>query len=168
MAMGHTEQRVSLWTQPRGALRLGFKLPVALYQLHLGWLLGHRFLQVTHRGRRSGRVYRTVLEVVRYDRASRESVVVAGFANADWLRNIQASPALEVRTGMDRYAPAHHMLEADERFAVLARFRREHPWEARLLPRLFGLRPAADPHERETQWRALADGLPMVAFRPRG
>jgi len=162
-----TETRVSLWGRPSGALRLAFKLPVTLYRLRLGWVVGHRFLQVTHQGRRSGRVYRTVLEVVRYDRASRESVVVAGFERADWLRNIQASPAVEVRTGTDRYAPAQRFLEADERFAVLARFQREHPWEAPIMLRLFGLRPATDRREREGQWRALADGLPMVAFRSR-
>src|SRR5690348_10300525 len=121
-----TETRVSLWARPRGALRLAFKLPIALYWLRLGWVVGHRFLRVTHRGRRSGRAYRTVLEVVRYDRASRESVVVAGFAHADWLRNIQASPALEVRTGTDRYTPTQRLLEADERFGVLARFQHEH------------------------------------------
>lgn len=163
-----TETRVSLWARPSGVLRLAFKLPIALYRLRLGWMLGHRFLQVTHRGRRSGHVYRTVLEVVRYDRAARESVVVAGFAHADWLRNIQATPAVEVRTGTDRYAPAQRFLEADERFAVLARFQREHPWEAPIMLRLFGLRPATDRREREEQWRALADALPMVAFRPKG
>jgi deazaflavin-dependent oxidoreductase (nitroreductase family) len=163
-----TETRVSLWARPRGAMRLAFKLPIALYWLRLGWVVGHRFLRVTHRGRRSGRAYRTVLEVVRYDRASRESVVVAGFAHADWLRNIQASPALEVRTGTDRYTPTQRLLEADERFGVLARFQHEHPWEARIMLRLFGLRPAADAHEREMQWRALAAALPMVAFRPKG
>jgi deazaflavin-dependent oxidoreductase (nitroreductase family) len=163
-----TETRVSLWARPRGALRLAFKLPIALYRLRLGWVVGQRFLQVMHQGRRSGRVYRTVLEVVRYDRASRESVVVAGFAHADWLRNIQATPAVEVRTGTDRYAPTQRFLEVDERFAVLTRFQREHPWEAPIMLRLFGLRPATDRREREEQWRALAAELPMVAFRPKG
>lgn len=31
-----------------------FKLPLVLYRLHLGWLLGTRFMQLTHVGRRSG------------------------------------------------------------------------------------------------------------------
>ena len=87
-----------LRSKPRGLVRLLFKLPVGLYRLHLGWLLGHRFLLLTHRGRVSGRIHTTMLEVVHYDRATCESVVIAGYgAAADWLRNIQASPALEVQ-----------------------------------------------------------------------
>jgi hypothetical protein len=34
---------------------------VALYSAHAGWLLGHRFLLLRHRGRRSHRLYGTVL-----------------------------------------------------------------------------------------------------------
>jgi hypothetical protein len=51
-------------TRPHGLLRLGFKLPITLYRAHLGWLLGHRFLLLTHRWRTSGKIYQTVLEVV--------------------------------------------------------------------------------------------------------
>jgi hypothetical protein len=35
-----------------------FKLPLALYRLRLGWLLGRRFMQLTHVGWRSGKVRR--------------------------------------------------------------------------------------------------------------
>ncbi|MFL5517182.1 MAG: nitroreductase family deazaflavin-dependent oxidoreductase, partial [Gemmatimonadales bacterium] len=38
--------------------------PTRLYDWHLGWLLGHRFLRLHHVGRRSGRRYESVLEVV--------------------------------------------------------------------------------------------------------
>ena len=31
-----------------------FKLPLLLYRLRLGWLLGRRFMLLTHVGRRSG------------------------------------------------------------------------------------------------------------------
>src|SRR5207248_4487384 len=40
---------------------------VALYSAHAGRLLGHRFLLLAHCGRRTGRVYRAVLEVVAWD-----------------------------------------------------------------------------------------------------
>ena len=53
---------------PRGLLRFLLRLPIWLYQLHLGFLLGHRFLLLTHTGRRSGLLRRTVVEVVSYDR----------------------------------------------------------------------------------------------------
>ena len=66
-------------------LRTVFGLPRHLYAHHLGWLLGHRFLQLDHTGRRTGRDYHTVLEVMRYDPARREAVVMSGFgADADY------------------------------------------------------------------------------------
>jgi hypothetical protein len=37
------------------------KLPLLLYRLGLGWIFGHRFLLLTHKGRRSGKVRQTVL-----------------------------------------------------------------------------------------------------------
>jgi deazaflavin-dependent oxidoreductase (nitroreductase family) len=88
---------------PSGWLRLALKAPRWLYRLHLGWLLGHRFLLLTHRGRRSGRVYSTVLEVVRYDPATDESVVVSGWGDrADWYNNIQKTTVLAIQTGRER------------------------------------------------------------------
>jgi len=36
--------------RPHGLLRSGFKLPIALYRAHLGWLLGHRILLLTPPG----------------------------------------------------------------------------------------------------------------------
>jgi hypothetical protein len=52
-------------TGPTGWVRALLRLPILLYRLHLGWLLGHRFLLLTHVGRKSGLQRRTVLEVVR-------------------------------------------------------------------------------------------------------
>jgi hypothetical protein len=53
------------WLRPKpvGALRLAFRLPIYLYRLDLGRLLGHRFLLLVHRGRESGLLRETALEV---------------------------------------------------------------------------------------------------------
>ncbi len=51
-------------------LRLAFRPPIYLYAFGLGKVLGHRFLLFVHRGRNSGLLRETVLEVVRYDPAS--------------------------------------------------------------------------------------------------
>jgi deazaflavin-dependent oxidoreductase (nitroreductase family) len=80
-------------------LRLAFRLPIYLYRLDLGWLLGHRFLLLVHRGRKTGLPHQTVLEVVLYDPSSRESVVVSAWGeDADWYRNIQKCPAIEIKS----------------------------------------------------------------------
>jgi hypothetical protein len=51
-------------------------LPARLYGAGGGWLLGHRFLLLTHRGRRTGRLYETVVEVIRWRPDSSEAVVM--------------------------------------------------------------------------------------------
>jgi deazaflavin-dependent oxidoreductase (nitroreductase family) len=97
--------------KPSGILRLAFRLPIYLYRLNLGWLLGHRGLLLIHRGRRSGLLRETVLEVVRYTPATKESVVLSAWGErADWYRNIKVSPALEVWTGGERYVPKQRFL----------------------------------------------------------
>ena len=53
--------------RPPRLLVVLFGLPRHLYRHRLGWVLGHRFLQLTHTGRSSGRTYKTILEVVHYD-----------------------------------------------------------------------------------------------------
>ena len=86
-----------------------------IYDRHLGWLLGHRILRLTHVGRRSGRRYRTVLEVVGRDRCGSEFFVVSGFGpRADWLRNLDAGGRATVTVGT-RSFPADHRRLGDAR-----------------------------------------------------
>jgi hypothetical protein len=68
-----------LRSKPTGALRLALRLPIYLYHLNLGWLLVHRFLLLIHRGRESGLLRETVLEVILYEPATRESVVLSAW-----------------------------------------------------------------------------------------
>jgi deazaflavin-dependent oxidoreductase (nitroreductase family) len=150
-------------SRPSGALRMAFKLPTYLYRLNLGWLMGHRVLLLTHRGRRSGRVYRTPLEAIRYDAATKESVVFSAWGDkADWYRNIEANPALEVRTGGERYAPEQRFPSSEEAYAEISDYERKHPLLASVLPRWIGLRLDASEGAR----RRFAESARMVAFRP--
>ena len=65
---GHMPEKTSELKLPHGLSRLAFRLPIWLYHSHLGWLLGTRFVLLTHTGRKSGLSRQTVLEVVRYDK----------------------------------------------------------------------------------------------------
>jgi deazaflavin-dependent oxidoreductase (nitroreductase family) len=126
--------------------------------------LGHRFLLLTHRGRKTGKIHHTVLEVVRYDAATRESSVLSAYGDrADWYRNLQAHPAVEVRTGRSRYVPQCRLLEPDERFAAIRIYERQYQRAFRAVMRALGY-----PYDgTEEGLRALADMVVMVAFRPR-
>ena len=70
------QNRRWLRSKPTGASRLAFRLPIYLYRLDLGWILGHRFLMLVHQGRRSGLLRETVLEVILYDPDTSQSVVL--------------------------------------------------------------------------------------------
>jgi len=52
--------------KPTGLLRLLLRAPILLYRARAGWLLGHRFVYVAHRGRRTGARREVVVEVVCY------------------------------------------------------------------------------------------------------
>jgi deazaflavin-dependent oxidoreductase (nitroreductase family) len=161
------EERITRWlpSRPNRALALGLRLPSYLYRFRLGWLLGHRFLLLTHRGRKSRLTRRTPLEVLHYDPHSRESVVLSAWGKkADWYRNIEASPPLEVETGGERYPPAPRFLTSEEAYAVITEYVIRHPLAARVLERVFGF-----PVTRSVASRmAFAESVALVAFRPQG
>jgi len=130
-----------LRSRPSGTLRLVFRLPIYLYRLNLGWLLAHRGLLLIHQGRKSGLLRETVLEVIRYDPATKESVVLSGWGEkADCYRNIGVRPALEVRTGGERYVPEHRFLAPKENHTEITDYERRHPLAVRIFVQVFGYR----------------------------
>jgi deazaflavin-dependent oxidoreductase (nitroreductase family) len=145
---------------PRRALRLILRAPLPLYRAGLGVLLGHRLVYLAHRGRVSGRRRETVLEVVSYSPG--EVVVVSGWgARADWYRNLQAAPPLEVRVGARRFAhPQRRFLDAAEGEALLREYRRRHGLAWRQLSRVLQLPQDPGPQD----WPDLVAALPAVAL----
>lgn len=71
--------------KPAGVLRAMFRAPIFLYRIHLGWLLGGRFLMLTHIGRKSGVPRQTVIEVVSHDKETGKYYVAAAWRDkSDW------------------------------------------------------------------------------------
>jgi len=85
-----------------GPFRILLRAPVWLYRLHLGSVLGGRFLLLRHRGRRTGMMRETVLEVVGR-LADRDAYYVAAAwgERAQWYRNVQADARVRCRWGGD-------------------------------------------------------------------
>ena len=148
-------------------LRRLLRLPVLLYRCRLGWLLGHRFLLLTHVGRRTGRVHRTVLEVLDYDVGSGTAVVMAGFGRrSDWYQNLQARPALKVVIGRRAFPPAQRELAEQEAVTVLAGYERRNRLLAPVLRAVLG-RLVGWPYDgSEAARRRLVNERPLVAFSP--
>ncbi len=140
-----------------------FKLPLFLYRLGLGWLLGKRFMQITHVGRRSGKIRKTILAVLKFDETTKEIYAVSAWSGSDWYYNIQASPALQVETGFVRYAPAQRSLSPEEITSTFVAYRQKHPIFSRMICRIPGWKWDASYDE----FLELARTLHGVVFRPK-
>jgi len=149
---------------PRGLARLAFRLPIFVYRLGLGSLLGKRFLLLRHTGRKSGLERQTVLEVVRYEPATTTFYVAAGFgAESDWYRNIHANPEVVVQSGRGRWQMVAEFIKPEEAGEELLDYARRNPLALGELARLMGYRLDGS----EADIRRLGQMLPMVAFHPR-
>lgn len=164
---GLVKQLAAQQRPPRlnGLARALFRAPARLYDRNLGWVLGRRFLCLTHTGRKSGRRYRTVLEVV--GAGSGEVVVVAGLGrSADWYRNIRSAPAVEIAVGRQRFTPAHRVLGETEAAEVIAAYEHRNRWVRPVVHRLLSKLVGWSYDGTEPARRRLVGQLPLVAFRP--
>jgi deazaflavin-dependent oxidoreductase (nitroreductase family) len=145
-----------------------FRAPAYVYRWKSGWLFGRRFLLLIHVGRRTGLRRHTVLEVMQYRKEGPEVVVMSAFGrNADWLRNIEATPGPKVVIGSQSFAAAHRFLAEEEAVAVVTGYEQRNwlvaPIIRLVLSRLLGWRYGASTNDR----RRLVAQLPLIAFRPR-
>jgi len=161
--------RISMSVNPkRGILGYIFRTPVYLYRWHLGGLLGHRFLLLSHTGRRSGLHRQTVLEVIRYQPRVPEAVVMSGFGpKSDWLQNIEANGDEEIRIASKHFKACHRFLSDSEAEDALREYENRNrllvPIVRRVLSALLGWTYTGSSEERR---RVVAE-LPLIAFRPR-
>jgi deazaflavin-dependent oxidoreductase (nitroreductase family) len=148
---------------PRSFLRLVLRLPIWLYRLHLGWLLGNRFLLLNHTGRKSGHVHQTVIEVVKHDRGSNSFFVVSGWGNkSDWYQNIHKNPDVIICSGRQRLPVHAEDIPLAEAVEILNEYTRRYPVAFKELTALFlGERMQPGPDAS----RLLAERMPMIAFR---
>jgi deazaflavin-dependent oxidoreductase (nitroreductase family) len=139
------------------------RMPLYLYRFGLGSLFGESLLVITHRGRRSGKLFQTPVEVVSHDADSHEYFVWSGRGQrSNWYRNLVAEPAVAIQVGRRRWIPQQRFVspeEAAERFAAYARRR---PRAAQRL------RESVLENTAEATDAAMAEALPMVAFSDRG
>jgi deazaflavin-dependent oxidoreductase (nitroreductase family) len=167
-----TRENRDLSHTAKGSVSIGWKRTVAavggvvqvLWRIRLGWLTGHTFLVLTHAGRRSGKRYRTVLYVQRYDCRTRAATVISVWGDSEWFRNIRVTPAARVEIGLQRYEPRQRFLTAEEIVELEKRFRARHRIIAWAQARLMGWPWPAT----EEQLRTVCSGLRAVAFAPRG
>ena len=138
------------------------RLPRPLYHHGFGRLLGHTFLLIVHRGRRSGLRRETVAMAVSWRNDTKEVVVCSAWGDTEWIRNLRARAADEIEIGGETFVPTQRFLGEDEATDAVAEFRRQHPWRLRFFAAVLGWGDLAS----DTALREFVRGRPFVAFRP--
>jgi deazaflavin-dependent oxidoreductase (nitroreductase family) len=143
------------------------RAPALLYDCDLGWVFGRRFLRLTHRGRRSGRLFQMMLEVLGERPAEHELFVMVGLGRrAQWYRNVIVGGAVEIAIGRERFQPTYREVPGPEAAAVLADYEQRNrlliPILHMVLSRLVGWRYDGSAAARQR----LVSERPILAFRP--
>ena len=148
---------------PTGLLRLLLRCPILCYRLHLGWVLGRRFLLLTHIGRKSGLPRQTVLEVVNYDSTRHRCIIASGWGEkAQWFRNIILNPDVEVILGTYTHHAKARRMDRDEAERELRDYAHRHPWSMKKLNKSMLGKPFQGQDE---DFRQLAAQVPLVELK---
>jgi deazaflavin-dependent oxidoreductase (nitroreductase family) len=149
----------------RGWRRITMRLPIWLYRLRLGWLLGDRFLLLTHIGRRSRMPRQTVLEVGIHDTVTDTYIIASAWGERpDWYRNIQQTPNVLVDVGRRRFAATAERLSEAAAVRTLRDYAHRHPVEFRILANALIGQQLSD---TDDIYRRLAESVPLIALRPK-
>lgn len=150
--------------KPHGLLRFGFRLPIWLYRLNLGWILGERFLLLTHTGRKSGLAHQTVIETVRHDKVTDTYFVASGFGHkSDWFLNIKQNPNVTITVKKRSLSVRARLLSESDSAKELLDYAKRHPIAFRELSTLLTGKPL---EATEENCRQFAESAPIIAFEP--
>lgn len=156
-------EKISELKLPRGLARVAFRAPIWLYRAHLGWLLGYRFVLLTHTGRKSGLPRQTVLEVVRYDKVTGASIGASGWGTkSDWFHNVTANPKIIIQIRNKRSTAIAERLSPETGAHELLDYAHRNPLALRELATFMGYRLDGT----EDDILALGKIIPMFIFKP--
>lgn len=150
---------------PTGLTRLLWRAPIWMYKLHLGWLLGGRFLLLHHTGRVSGQPRQNVLEVVGYDKEADVYTIASGFGKqSDWYKNVLKTPEVAVQVGSKKSLRTAVALEGEKSGEAMVNYAREHPRAAKELMQICGYKVDGTDEDYFILGR---DIIPFVELHPR-
>ncbi len=127
----------------RAARVLGrtLRMPSALDRKGTRWMLQvlspAPVIVLVHRGRKSGRLYKTPVEIL-VDDSERSELVVSPMwgRDSDWYRNVVAGGLVEAHVrGEERRVEWRELDEAERRAAIKA-YREAHPFYSRMILRM--------------------------------
>ncbi|MFC1936446.1 nitroreductase family deazaflavin-dependent oxidoreductase [Chloroflexota bacterium] len=148
---------------PTGPARLLWRAPIWLYRLGFGWMLGKRFVLINHIGRVSGKKRQAVLEVVRYDKETKEVIITAGFGEkTQWYQNVLKNPEISIQLGAKKIDVIAERLSPQQSGEEILGFSKRYPGEAKFI-QLLGYEVDGS----DEDYRAAGEMMIMLALRPR-
>lgn len=151
---------------PKGLLRLGFRIPVYVYRLGLGWLFGKRLVMIDHVGRKTGAPHQTVVEVIEADAQTGEVTIVAGYgAQTQWYRNLKAHPETTIQISTHRMSVVAEFVTAEDGEKVMSRYFNRH---RKLVAELFSMVGYSWDGTEQGARQIGHDSLRFVRFHSRG
>ncbi len=102
-----------------------FKLPILLYRMGLGPVIGRKIMILTTTGRKSGLPRRTAIE---YNVHNGRKFIMAGWGGqSDWYKNLAADPRVTIQTADGAESAIAHRLTEDEELIDAYRFVENNP-----------------------------------------
>ncbi|MEW6401422.1 MAG: nitroreductase family deazaflavin-dependent oxidoreductase [Chloroflexota bacterium] len=155
----------ALEKRPGRFLKFFFKVPVWLSKIGFGgWekLIGAQWMLITHTGRKSGRQYDSMVDVMDYDPSTDTFYIEAAYGRrADWVRNIQVNPVFEARVGRRKFKARAAPLSSENTADMLVKFFHAKPAYTRSVMAMVGLKFSG-----EEDLRAIAPKLMLLAVHP--
>ena len=149
---------------PQGFKAKLWRLPIWLYRLKLGGLMGHRALLLNHIGRVSGKPRTAMLEVVHYEPKTNTHYVASGFGEkSQWFQNIMKTPDVNIQVGNQKIPVTAERLPIDEAEKIFEIYQQKHPNAIKNLSKLVGYELG----DSEEEIRAFMHSIPIIAFHPR-
>lgn len=150
---------------PQGLKAVLWRLPIWLYRLRLGKLLGRRALLLNHIGRVSGLPRQAVLEVIKYEEDTNTHYVASGFGEkANWFRNIIQSPEVSIQVAGKEITAQAKRLPIPEAKIIFREYHQRHPKALKGLSKMIGY-PIGEDEEKTLSF--FSNQIPVIAFRPK-
>jgi deazaflavin-dependent oxidoreductase (nitroreductase family) len=145
--------------RPGYLLRTLFRVPLVLYRLGLGDLMSMQILLTTV-GRRTGRHYKVVVDIIEHDKTKDTYYVSAAFGpQSDWYLNLKANPIVQAQVGRRKFIVRTTTLPFNEAEDILVKFTCRHQHYVNFMMHVIGVRISWSKENMHT----LALKIPVIA-----
>jgi deazaflavin-dependent oxidoreductase (nitroreductase family) len=146
---------------PHGLKAIPWRLPIWIYRLGLGKLLGGKFLLLTHRGRSSGQLRQAVLEIIHAEPDENRYLVVSGFGSgSQWYKNIKVDPRVAIQVGGAKIDAIAEQMDKESAGQAMVDYAQNFPGNLKTLSRVLGY----EIEHSISGYRRFGEQIPVIQF----